>query len=59
MRLVSMKQRTASLPGDLQRVGGGRSGERPLGDVLLRQVVVQVSSQSADGHRRHVTGAAV
>lgn len=39
--------------------GGGASGERPLGDVLLQQVVVQVSAQRADGHRRHVTGAAV
>lgn len=35
------------------------SGERPLCDVLLCQVVVQVSSQSTDRHRRHVTGTAV
>lgn len=36
-----------------------RSGERPLRYVLFCQVVVQVTSQSADSHRCHVTGTAV
>lgn len=42
-------------------VGGlvGCSGERPLGDVLLRQVEAQVSSQSTNSHGGGVTGAAV
>lgn len=35
------------------------SGERPLCYVLFCQVIVQVSSQSTNGHRRHVAGAAI
>lgn len=35
------------------------SGEWPFCDVLLRQIVAQISAQSADGHWGHVTGTAV
>lgn len=35
------------------------SGQGPLGDVLLRQVVGHVAAQGPHRHRRHVTGTAV
>lgn len=39
--------------------GGEPSGQGPLGDVLLRQVVGHVAAQRTHRHRGHVTGAAV
>ena len=66
---VSLQRWRAALPEDLQGCysvntceGGGwrgGSGEWPLRYVLFRQVVVQVSSHSADSHTRRVTGTAV
>ena len=66
---VSLQRWRAALPEDIQGCysvntceGGGwrgGSGEWPLRYVLFRQVVVQVSSHSADSHTRRVTGTAV
>ena len=62
VRLYLMIYSVLLLCGSGVRRGGlewRRSGEWPLRYVLFCQVVVQVSSQSTDSDRCHVTGAAV